>query len=108
MTDKTTPSTESDTADATRKRATGASRRSAAPRRAPARKGGADAAAPAARPRAAADEPAAQLRRRVAEREDAARQETAAVLADIARRYQAAGPGRAGGAARGDRGAVAG
>ena len=57
MTDKTTPSTESDTADATRKRATGASRRSAAPRRAPARKGGADAAAPAARPRAAADEP---------------------------------------------------
>ena len=43
MTDKTTPSTESDTADATRKRATGASRRSAAPRRAPARKGGADA-----------------------------------------------------------------
>ncbi|WP_199770835.1 polyphosphate kinase 2 [Achromobacter sp. AONIH1] len=95
MTDKTTPSTESDTADATRKRATGASRRSAAPRRAPARKGGADAAAPAARPRAAADEPAAQLRRRVAEREDAARQETAAVLADIARRYQAAGPGQA-------------
>ena len=93
MTDKTTPSTESDTADATRKRATGASRRSAAPRRAPARKGGADAAAPAARPRAA-DEPAAQLRRRVAEREDAARQETAAVLADIARRYQAAGPGQ--------------
>ena len=62
----------------------------------------------AARPRAAADEPAAQLRRRVAEREDAARQETAAVLADIARRYQAAGPGQAGGAARGDRGAVAG
>ena len=37
---------------------------------------------------------AAQLRRRVAEREDAARQETAAVLADIARRYQAAGPGQ--------------
>ena len=93
MTDKTTPSTESDTADATRKRH-GRFRRSAAPRRAPARKGGADAAAPAARPRAAADEPAAQLRRRVAEREDAARQETAAVLADIARRYQAAGPGQ--------------
>ena len=105
MTDKTTPSTESDTADATRKRATGASvatRRRAARRRA----GRPDAAAPAARPRAAADEPRRSCA--VAEREDAARQETAAVLADIARRYQAAGPGQAGGAARGDRGAVAG
>ena len=91
MTDKTTPSTESDTADATR--APRRFRRSAAPRRARAR-GGADAAAPAARPRAGR-RAAAQLRRRVAEREDAARQETAAVLADIARRYQAAGPGQA-------------
>ena len=94
MTDKTTPSTESDTADATRKRhGRFPSQRGAAPRAGA--QGRRRCGAPAARPRAAADEPAAQLRRRVAEREDAARQETAAVLADIARRYQAAGPGQA-------------
>ena len=103
MTDKTTPSTES---DGGRDAAHGRFRRSAARARAGAQ--GRRRCGRAGRPRAVADEPAAQLRRRVAEREDAARQETAAVLADIARRTRPPAPARRRRAARGDRGAVAG
>jgi polyphosphate kinase 2 len=51
---------------------------------------------PAAEPAAqAAMEPAAEIRKRVTARQDAARQETAAVLADIAGRYKVGEPGEA-------------
>ncbi|MGE8656161.1 MAG: polyphosphate kinase 2 [Achromobacter sp.] len=69
--------------------------KSASPKSAPAREASAR-SRPAAKPPALpALEPALQARRRVSAREVAARQETTAVLADIARRYQVGESGEA-------------
>ncbi|WP_156407500.1 polyphosphate kinase 2 [Achromobacter sp. Root83] len=120
MTDKTSKISEQEIAAAPKKRASGsqgaAAKRTARARRAPAGDAAksaagisAEAAAgAAAKPVAAAAaapaiepaiepavEPAAEIRKRVAARQDAARQETAAVLADIARRYTVGAPGEA-------------
>lgn len=81
MTDKTTQASEQDVAATPKKRAggvQGAAKRSTAARR-----------TPAAKPVQAAPaiEPVVQARKRVAAREDAAREETVSVLSDIARRY---------------------
>ncbi|ADP17610.1 polyphosphate kinase 2 family protein 1 [Achromobacter xylosoxidans A8] len=111
MTDKTSPATEQTVAEAPRKRA---ARRTASastkpatktvvktvvtpvttsrkPRAAKAPAAGAPAAVDPISAAAAA-EPALNVRKRVVARQDAARQETVAVLADIARRYNVSAP----------------
>lgn len=122
MTDKTRQPSNSDDVAAPAKRAAGtkvAAKRTAAVRRAPggnAAKGAASSAAAAPKSGAKAAEgsrvepaaaslavpvaeavamPGAEIRKRVVARQDAARQETAAVLADIARRYKVGEPGEA-------------
>ncbi|QKH37906.1 polyphosphate kinase 2 [Achromobacter pestifer] len=113
MTDKTTQTTEQAVAEAPRKRAAkrtaSASTKPAVktvvktvvtavttgrkPRAASATKTAAAATDPVSA--AAAAEPALNVRKRVVARQDAARQETVAVLADIARRYNVSAPAQA-------------
>ncbi|SIT29012.1 polyphosphate kinase 2 [Achromobacter sp. MFA1 R4] len=122
MTDKTSQAPEQDAATAEKRAAgtAGAAKRTASGRRAPAKRsaGGVAgsqaalkaAAAPDAAPEGqsaagtvadagtvakAAAEPVVEIRKRVAARQDAARQETVAVLADIAGRYRVGEPGQA-------------
>ena len=114
MTDKMPDATDQDLAAAPRKRATGAKRAAGAapgPRKAPARKAvktvvtavttSRRAAAPQppkpapSAPSSAEAAPVLEIRRRISERADAARQEAVAVLADIARRHQANAPDQA-------------
>ena len=113
MTDKMPDATDQDLAAAPRKRATGAKRAAGAapgPRKAPARKAvktvvtavttSRRAAAPQppmsapSAPSAAEAAPVLEIRRRISERADAARQEAVAVLADIARRRRPMRPTR--------------
>ncbi|HEY9271957.1 MULTISPECIES: polyphosphate kinase 2 [Achromobacter] len=114
MTDKTTPATEQAVAEAPRKRA---ARRTASASTKPVAKAvvktvvtpvttsrkpraakapaAVDSAAGGSVSTAAAAEPALNVRKRVVARQDAARQETVAVLADIARRYNVSAPAQA-------------
>ena len=101
MTDKTSPAPDQDAPAAPAKRSTsaqGAAKRTASARPTPAKravKGEAKPAGVAGAGISPAVEPALELRKRVAARQDAARQETAAVLADIAGRYTVGSPGEA-------------
>jgi len=101
MTDKTSPAPDQDAPPAPAKRSSsgqGAAKRTASTRRAPVTPAAKGVAKPAGVAGAAIDpavEPALELRKRVAARQDAARQETAAVLADIASRYTIGNPGEA-------------
>lgn len=101
MTDKTSPAPDQDAQPAPAKRSSsgqGAAKRTASTRRAPVTPAAKGVAKPAGVAGAEIDpavEPALELRKRVAARQDAARQETAAVLADIASRYTIGNPGEA-------------
>jgi len=110
MTDKTTPATEQAVADTPRKRA---AKRTASVSNRPSVKTVVTPVTTSRKPRAAkapaavvpeagdpvsaaaAAEPAIDVRKRVVARQDAARQETVAVLADIARRYNVSAPAQA-------------
>ncbi len=111
MTDKNTQATEQDVAEAPRKRAAKRTANAPAkpvvktvvtavttsrkPRVVAAKRPATAAVAADAVSAAAAAEPAQEVRKRVAARQDAARQETVAVLADIARRYNVSAPAQA-------------
>ena len=109
MTDKTTQATEQAAAEAPRKRT---ARRTAGAPAQPSAKPAASPATGSPKPRAAsaattpattvdpvsaaaAAESDIDVRKRVVARQDAAREETVAVLADIARRYNVSAPGQA-------------